>query len=231
MCSRPTSGNKANNTQLVRLAVIEVDSSQIGPYNEYLKEEIEASIRLEPGVLTLYAVAERENPQRVTLFETYADSAQYRSHLETPHFQKYKQGTLSMVKNLQLIEMTPILYHRNPRLPEVPVENLYIRLIRIELDSISLDAFNKLATHVMLPGIRNEPGVMVMYAAAEKQNPTRVSILEVYENQDAYNIHLGTTHYQTYKQGAADLVRALEFIDVDAILLGAKGEDSAMIGN
>lgn len=77
-----------NTNQLVRLALIEVDTTQLDRYNELLKEEIEASIQKEPGVITLYGVAEKENPERITLFETYADSSQYRAHLATPHFQK-----------------------------------------------------------------------------------------------------------------------------------------------
>src|SRR5688572_8083190 len=85
-CVKPTTIVSKNENQLVRLAVIEVDTAQIEPYNEFLREEIEASIRVEPGVITLYGVTEKDNPQHVTLFETYADSSQYRSHLATPHF-------------------------------------------------------------------------------------------------------------------------------------------------
>ena len=68
-----------NHRQMVRLAVIEVDTTQLDQYNEFLKEEIDASIKKEPGVITLYGVAEREHPERVTLFETYADSSQYKA--------------------------------------------------------------------------------------------------------------------------------------------------------
>jgi quinol monooxygenase YgiN len=222
MCSGQATTISENKNELVRLAVIEVDSLQIKPYNKYLKEEIEASIRIEPGVITLYGVAEKDNPQRVTLFETYADSSQYRSHLATPHFQKYKQGTLQMVKHLDLIQMQPILYHRKPELSNARPEELYIRLIKIELDSNAVENFDKLGNKVMLPGIKNEPGILVMYAVAEKENPTRVSILEVYENLSAYSQHIETPHYLQYKEAAKALVKSLKFIDVDPIALGSK---------
>ncbi len=221
-CSQQSTTSSKNKNLLVRLAVIEVDSLQIEPYNELLSEEIEASIRLEPGVITLYGVARKDAPQHVTLFETYADSSQYRSHLATPHFQKYKQGTLQMVKHLDLIQMQPILYHRKAELANVPSEDLYIRLIKIQLDSNAVENFDTLGNRVMLPGIRKEPGVLVMYAVAEKENPTRVSILEVYENITAYNKHIETPHYLRYKQEAKVLVKSLEFIDVHPILLGSK---------
>lgn len=47
----------------VRLSRIVVDSTQLEAYNVFLKEEIEASMQLEPGVLTLYATAEKKISQ------------------------------------------------------------------------------------------------------------------------------------------------------------------------
>ena len=94
---------------LVRLSKITVDPAQLDAYNAFLTEEIEASMRLEPGVLTLYATAEKEAPHKVTILEIYADRTAYESHLQTPHFQKYKQGTLSMVKELELVDVKPLI--------------------------------------------------------------------------------------------------------------------------
>lgn len=94
---------------MVRLSKITVDPARLDEYNALLKEEIEASMRLEPGVLTLYAVAEKERPNEVTILEIYADEAAYRSHIATPHFRKYKQGTLDMVKALKLIDAQPLI--------------------------------------------------------------------------------------------------------------------------
>ncbi len=99
-----STGNK-----LVRLSKITVDPAQTDAYNAFLKEEIEASMRLEPGVLTLYATAEKDAPNRVSILEIYADQTAYESHLKTPHFLKYKQGTLAMVKELELIDVEPLI--------------------------------------------------------------------------------------------------------------------------
>ena len=210
------------NKQFVRLAIIKVDSLQLKSYNDYLKEEVEASIKIEPGVITLYAVAEKENPEHVTLFETYADSARYKSHIATPHFQKYKKGTLEMVKGLGLIETNPIFYVRRNELEDANQEQLFIRLIRMEVDSSLLENFNRLATEVMLPNVQKEKGVLVMYAVAEKLNPTRVTVLEVYRNEDSYLKHITTPHFLKYKADSKKMIRSLKLIDVKPILLGAK---------
>jgi quinol monooxygenase YgiN len=211
-----------NKTQLVRLALIQVDTAQLDRYNEFLKEEIEASIRLEPGVITLYGVAEKENPERVTLFETYGDSSLYKSHLATPHFQKYKNGTLEMVKHLDLIAMQPILYVRKPELSPVLNQNYFVRLIKMEIDANSVERYSDLAKTVMLPGIKKEPGVLVMYAVAEKNRPIHISVLEVYSDSTAYKRHLNTPHFLKYKKESRSMVKSLRVIDVTPIFLGSK---------
>ena len=96
-------------TQIVRLAKLVIDSVQLESYNALLKEGIETAVRVEPGVLTLYAVAEKNDPTHITILEIYADTVAYKSHLQTPHFLKYKIGTKDMVKSLELVETVPLV--------------------------------------------------------------------------------------------------------------------------
>ncbi len=95
--------------QVVRLARLEIDAAQLENYKAMLKEEIEAAIQKEPGVLTLYAVYDKNKPTQVTVFEIYANAEAFAAHLETPHFKKYKTGTKEMVKSLELSDVTPIV--------------------------------------------------------------------------------------------------------------------------
>ena len=53
-------------------------------------------------------MAEKENPAHITLVEVYADEHAYQSHLQTPHFLKYKTGTKEMVKSLELVRMVSL---------------------------------------------------------------------------------------------------------------------------
>ncbi len=109
---------------MVRLSKITVDPERLAEYNAYLKEEIEASMRLEPGVLLLYAMAEKDHPNEVTILEIYADETAYKSHIETSHFQKYKQGTLDMVKHLELIDTTPLIPGLKMKSPSTAVNTV-----------------------------------------------------------------------------------------------------------
>jgi len=105
-----------NKNLVVRIAKLQIDSAQLESYKVMLKEEIETSVRVEPGVLSLNAVYEKNNPTHVIIMEIYANVDTYRSHIETPHFQKYKSGTMQMVKSLELVETTPIALAAKPKI-------------------------------------------------------------------------------------------------------------------
>ena len=98
----------------VRVAEIEIDPVQLEPYKAAVKEQIEAAVRLEPGVLALYSMADKENPAHIFVFEMYADVDAYKAHLETAHFKKYKATTQNMVKSLKLRDTVPIMLSAKP---------------------------------------------------------------------------------------------------------------------
>jgi quinol monooxygenase YgiN len=92
----------------VRIAELEIDPAQLESYTAAVKEEIETSVRVEPGVLAIYAVAEKDNPSRLRFFEMYADEAAYKTHRETAHFKKYAETIKMMIISRRLIETIPI---------------------------------------------------------------------------------------------------------------------------
>lgn len=106
--TRPAAA-QASPERLVRIAELEIDPGQLEAYKHALREEIEASIRIEAGVLTLYAVSVKGQPNQIKLFEVYAGKAAYQAHLQSAHFLRYKSQTALMVRSLKLIETEPVL--------------------------------------------------------------------------------------------------------------------------
>ena len=92
----------------VRIAELEIDPAQLAAYEAAVKEEMEISVRTEPGVLVIYAVAETDNPSRLRFFEMYADEAAYEAHIESAHFRKYFETTKGMIVSRRLIDTVPI---------------------------------------------------------------------------------------------------------------------------
>ena len=93
---------------IVRLSKIKVRPEWLDEYMKYAVEVGTVSLQTEPGVLTMYAVADKDNPCNITILETYASQDAYKSHIASAHFQKYKQSTLHMVESLVLDDVTPL---------------------------------------------------------------------------------------------------------------------------
>jgi quinol monooxygenase YgiN len=98
----------AQDKRVIRIAKIKIDEAYIDAYKAAVREQIETAVKIEPGVLTLYAVHDKQAPANVTVFEIYADTAAYQSHIQTAHFKKYKTSTAHMVKALELVDVSAI---------------------------------------------------------------------------------------------------------------------------
>jgi quinol monooxygenase YgiN len=100
----------------VRIAKIGIYPAYLEEYRVALASQAKTAVLIEPGVLALQAVYDKSHPEQVTVLEVYAREAAYQDHLKTPHFLKYKSGTLKMVKSLELIEVAPIEMEIKPEL-------------------------------------------------------------------------------------------------------------------
>ncbi|MFK7812791.1 MAG: putative quinol monooxygenase [Maribacter sp.] len=95
---------------IVQCAELEIDPAQLEPYLKFLKEEIQTSINIEPGFLTLYSMADKDDPTKIKLVEVYGNREACDSHIASSHFKKYKTSTMHMIKNLKLTPSKPVLF-------------------------------------------------------------------------------------------------------------------------
>ena len=93
---------------MVRIAEIDVEPRYLNEYVAILKKEAEASVRLEPGVICIFPMAEQAAPTRIRLLEIYASREAYEAHLQSPHFLEYKSTTLRMIRSLKLVDMATV---------------------------------------------------------------------------------------------------------------------------
>ena len=98
----------AESVTVVRIAELEIDPAHLEAYATAVKEEMEISVRVEPGVIAIYAVAERDRPNRLRFFEIYADEEAYKAHIRSPHFRKYFETTKPMIRSRTLVETVPL---------------------------------------------------------------------------------------------------------------------------
>lgn len=115
LISSPENSFAQDTKPYVRIAKIVVDNAQLENYKAALKEHAEAAISKEPGVLTLYAVYDKEHPNNITVFEMYASVPAYQALIQTNHFLKYKSIVKDMVKSLVLTDVVPIALQAKPK--------------------------------------------------------------------------------------------------------------------
>jgi alkylhydroperoxidase/carboxymuconolactone decarboxylase family protein YurZ/quinol monooxygenase YgiN len=93
---------------MVRIAEIEIVPEYLEQYKTILQEQSSLSLKIEPGVISIFPMYQKENPIQFRLVEIYKNKNAYDSHIKSEHFQKYKRTTLKMVKSLKLIDMNTL---------------------------------------------------------------------------------------------------------------------------
>ncbi len=106
--SQKISNDQNTGDMIVRIAEIEVYPEYLSEYLAYATEVDCLSVEREPGVICLFPMQDPADSCQIRILEIYANDAVYQAHLKTDHFQKYKQGTLKMVKSLKLNTMQPM---------------------------------------------------------------------------------------------------------------------------
>ncbi len=90
---------------LVRISEIEVYPEYLTEYLEFAHNVGATSVKEEPGVICIYPMQQLRDSCQIRILEIYASQEAYQHHIKTQHFLTYKQGTLHMVKSLDLVDM------------------------------------------------------------------------------------------------------------------------------
>lgn len=90
---------------IVRISEIEVYPKYLKQYLEFAHDVGTTSVEQEPGVICIYPMQQIKDDHQIRILEIYASQEAYLNHIKSTHFQKYKQGTLHMVKSLELADM------------------------------------------------------------------------------------------------------------------------------
>ena len=107
--------NAQSSNSMYRIAKIKVDTNQLSAYKVALQEQMNAAIKLEPGVLSYTAVADKKDATQITILEVYASQEAYQAHILTAHFKKYKETVKDMVLALELIDTELVVSAKKER--------------------------------------------------------------------------------------------------------------------
>lgn len=97
-----------------------------------------------------------------------------------------------------------------------------VRIAKIKVDPMQLEKYTQALKSQMASAIALEPGVLFYHAVADLKDPSRITILEVYANVEAYKAHILTPHFLTYKETVKDMVKELVLEDVKTVAKAQK---------
>lgn len=98
----------------------------------------------------------------------------------------------------------------------------YMRIAEITVDSTKLSEYMVALNAQMQAALNYEDGVLGYAAVQDKNNPSRITILETYASVEAYEAHIQTEHFKNYKTTVARMVKHLELRDVIPIAVQRK---------
>lgn len=94
---------------------------------------------------------------------------------------------------------------------------MIVRIAEIQVDPSNLDEYLERARTIGAESVVKEPGVIAIFPMQEKRNPGQIRILEIYVDEAAYQAHLQTPHFLTYKMSTLSMVEKLDLIDMNPL--------------
>jgi quinol monooxygenase YgiN len=99
-----------------------------------------------------------------------------------------------------------------------------VRIAELEIDPGQLESYKLALKEEIETSIRVEPGVLTLYAVSLKEHPEQIRLFETYRDAAAYESHLQSPHFKTYKSRTQQMVKRLRLLETQPILLGSKSK-------
>ena len=98
----------ANAGAFVIVAEFEVRPETIDGFLEAAVADARASVANEPGCRQFDVTLDREQPNRVALYEVYDDEAAFDAHLATPHLKAFRAGIEALIVSRRVRRLTRV---------------------------------------------------------------------------------------------------------------------------
>jgi quinol monooxygenase YgiN len=101
-------GPSAHDGAFVIIAEFEVKPDRLERFLELARTDASQSVANEPGCHQFDVTLDREQPNRVVLYEVYEDAAAFDAHLETPHLKAFRAGIEDLIVSRQVHRLTRV---------------------------------------------------------------------------------------------------------------------------
>jgi quinol monooxygenase YgiN len=96
-------------------------------------------------------------------------------------------------------------------------QQMIVRISEIQVNANHLEQYKAILQEEAEASVRLEPGVTAIFPMFQRDSDIEFRILEIYANQEAYEAHLKTLHFQKYKSATLHMVKSLKLVDMQTI--------------
>ncbi|MEG3111092.1 antibiotic biosynthesis monooxygenase [Pantoea sp. T14] len=215
-------GSQKSDAPVFNIFELGIKSGQSTLYDEIARKNISASLADEKGTLAMYSVKHKANPEMAYMIEVYSDDDAYQKHLTSSPYKQFRLSSPEVIdaRKKKRIETVPqFLGDKIIKQNAKTINNFVIVDVKPEYQ----DAFRKVVLPEMEQSLKEEDGVLAMYAAADKENMNRWYFYEIYASDADYQAHRKTPHFQDYIMQTKNMTTYKEAVPVVPVLLINKG--------
>ncbi|HEL2203053.1 TPA: antibiotic biosynthesis monooxygenase [Streptococcus suis] len=210
---------------VVHLFHLGIDEKNRDTFYQVGVKNFRTSYEEEGGILAMYASALKENPLEYKVFEVYADETAYQRHRNSPHFKAYVEQVGSKLTKREVFEVEALfLEEKLPSGVWLGPEDHFLKFAQVQVREGGQEAFESSVLINMQSSMKEESGVLAMYAVKDRQQPNRYYFYEVYASAKAYEDHRLRPHFKRYLSETQDLVEEKILQDLENSIAISKGQ-------
>lgn len=198
-----------------------VQAGKTAQYDQVGEQNIRTSIATEQGTLAMYSLKAKNNPQMAYMVEIYADDTAYQTHRNSPQYKAFLQASPEILtEHKKPIAVIPqFLGDKKVAM----AQNTRPNLVMVEVKAEQNQQFKQIISAEMAQSLKVESGVLAMYATTLKNEPNKWLFFEIYADDNAYQAHRQTPHFQDYIKQTAEMVVDKQYIELEPAYFGNKG--------
>jgi quinol monooxygenase YgiN len=97
----------------------------------------------------------------------------------------------------------------------------FVIVVDFKIRAGRMQAFRKLMDENARASVRDEPGCSRFDVCADRKDPDRILLYEVYDDRAAFDAHLKTPHFAAFNEKSAPLVAAKTVMECDLVCEGS----------
>ena len=132
------------------------------------------------------------------LLEIYEDEEAYQIHRSSEGFKQYIEERAPILESLIILPVDPVVLEQKAEGP-----GTLVSMTIVEVAPENLEAFKKLIIQEMTRAVKEDEGVLGLFATAEQgEKQNRFHTMEIYSDENAREKYLSSENYQEYRKQA-----------------------------